>query len=80
MPNFLTSRRTSPVVFRGTRDSRTHGANLDEFLLEARQRPVCDRLGGAGGKEPRPSDRSCPARPTLVVEGDDIRGRPRHVG
>jgi hypothetical protein len=86
-------------------------ANLDEFLLEARQRPVFDRLGrgeraqevaeivgegmklkadGVGGeraaRKPRPSDRSLAlldpllASPALIVEGDDIRGRPRHVG
>src|SRR5271166_4387148 len=42
--------------------------------------------GERAAREPRPSDRSLAlldpllARPTLVVEGDDIRGRPRHVG
>jgi hypothetical protein len=86
-------------------------ANLDQLLLEARQRPVFDRLGrreraeevaeivgkrvklnadsvrgeGAAGK-PGLSDRALAlldplfACAALVVERDDILGRPRYVG
>ena len=85
-------------------------ADLDEFLLQARQRPVLDRLGrrqcsqeitevvgesmqlkphGIGGerpaRQPRPPDGSLAfldpllRRPALVVKGDNVLGRSRHV-